>query len=380
MKRGIIILAFAMSCNPKQATEQNSVEVKEGNILENFSMTTDTLMIDMEGEFINFGIPLITSVSVDGDYFFILNYQTLHLQKISLDEMRLTDTLTFKKEGPDSPGFTFTIQPLPENQFFFPSMERPNVINSEAKKVRDWKLNSSEIVKGYTIEPLSVTNRIVFDFNRNQMYSLPMNYESREYFLAILDSTGRRKGLYELKKLHEANQFTIQNGSGEGSGLKAEFPFLQVFNGQVVISCSVGNGIYLFDLVTDSISYRTFPHELVPPQKNGEVKNTVHSEKEFEEELKKLNTQISYWEFHWDDKSQRFFRFASKAKNIPEELNESTFDIYLIAYDRDFHLIGETFVSQLSALPMNPFFKDGKLWSYVNVEDELGFAVMDFKF
>jgi hypothetical protein len=133
MKRGIIILAFAMSCNPKQATEQNSVEVKEGNVLENFSMTTDTLMIDMEGEFINFGIPLITSVSVDGDYFFNLNYQTLHLQKISLDEMRLTDTLTFKKEGPDSPGFTFTIQPLPENQFFFPSMERPNVINSEAK-------------------------------------------------------------------------------------------------------------------------------------------------------------------------------------------------------------------------------------------------------
>jgi hypothetical protein len=26
------------------------------------------------------------------------------------------------------------------------------------------------------------------------------------------------------------------------------------------------------------------------------------------------------------------------------------------------------------------FFKDGKLWSYVNVEDELGFAVMEFKF
>ena len=25
-------------------------------------------------------------------------------------------------------------------------------------------------------------------------------------------------------------------------------------------------------------------------------------------------------------------------------------------------------------------FKDGKLWSLVNVDDELGFAVMDFKF
>ena len=31
-------------------------------------------------------------------------------------------------------------------------------------------------------------------------------------------------------------------------------------------------------------------------------------------------------------------------------------------------------------VPASYFWKDGKPWSYVNVEDELGFAVMDLKF
>ena len=35
---------------------------------------------------------------------------------------------------------------------------------------------------------------------------------------------------------------------------------------------------------------------------------------------------------------------------------------------------------KLKAIPSDAFFKDGKLWSYVNVDDELGFAVMDFEF
>jgi hypothetical protein len=52
----------------------------------------------------------------------------------------------------------------------------------------------------------------------------------------------------------------------------------------------------------------------------------------------------------------------------------------MYVYDRDFNLIGEAELSEKLAFPRDFFFKDGKLWSYVNVEDELGFAVMDFKF
>ena len=54
--------------------------------------------------------------------------------------------------------------------------------------------------------------------------------------------------------------------------------------------------------------------------------------------------------------------------------------VFLFAYDQDLNLVGEVQMEELNSQPSWPFFKDGKLWSYVNVNDELGFAVMDFNF
>jgi hypothetical protein len=42
--------------------------------------------------------------------------------------------------------------------------------------------------------------------------------------------------------------------------------------------------------------------------------------------------------------------------------------------------LGEIYLPELKKVPDYPFFKDGKLWSYVNVDDELGFAVFTFDF
>jgi hypothetical protein len=44
------------------------------------------------------------------------------------------------------------------------------------------------------------------------------------------------------------------------------------------------------------------------------------------------------------------------------------------------NLPGEKHLPELNKIPESPFFKDRKLWCYENVEDELGFAVIDFKF
>ena len=51
-----------------------------------------------------------------------------------------------------------------------------------------------------------------------------------------------------------------------------------------------------------------------------------------------------------------------------------------MVFSKDLELLGETKVEGLPKVPLGAFFKDGRLWNYVNVEDELGFVVMDFNF
>ena len=96
--------------------------------------------------------------------------------------------------------------------------------------------------------------------------------------------------------------------------------------------------------------------------------------------MEKASSQIGFEKLLWDDSSKRFFRFGRKL--LPKENDEdpTKAELYLFAYDADLKLIGEKFLEDVDQIPSSPFFKDGKLYSYVNVEDELGFAVFTFNF
>jgi hypothetical protein len=59
-------------------------------------------------------------------------------------------------------------------------------------------------------------------------------------------------------------------------------------------------------------------------------------------------------------------------------------NIYLTALDKDLNLLGEILVPQLTKKPAKPFSekfprhfaKDGKIWIYENINDEMGFVVL----
>jgi hypothetical protein len=82
----------------------------------------------------------------------------------------------------------------------------------------------------------------------------------------------------------------------------------------------------------------------------------------------------------WDETREMYLRLGKKTFLGKEKGDPSTFEVFLFAYDKDFNVLGETKIEGLKQVPANYFWKNGKLWSYVNVDDELGFAVMDFKF
>ncbi|WP_373400733.1 DUF4221 family protein [Algoriphagus halophilus] len=115
-------------------------------------------------------------------------------------------------------------------------------------------------------------------------------------------------------------------------------------------------------------------------QKSGEIKNEVGDENEFYAEWAKFKYQVGFDKFLWDDQREQYFRFGYQL--IPQEdpKLEKKSEVFLFVYDKNLNLIGETQLDNVEYRFESPFFKDGKLWSYVNVEDELGFAVFTFDF
>ncbi|WP_332912664.1 DUF4221 family protein [Algoriphagus boritolerans] len=190
-----------------------------------------------------------------------------------------------------------------------------------------------------------------------------------------------KKGkVIDIPAMDIASEFRIVLRSDEMMSVYVEEISLQELNGKLIIQNTAGSDAYLYDYIADSLRFLTFDHKLVLKKKEGTVRNEVTSQKEFEDEMGKLRSQISFEKFIWDDVSKRYFRFAKIFQPKLDDKAPQKADVFLFAYDQDFNLIGETQLKDLEKVPAYPFFKDDKLWSYVNVEDELGFAVIDFKF
>lgn len=149
---------------------------------------------------------------------------------------------------------------------------------------------------------------------------------------------------------------------------------------RVVVYSSGTSSIYTFDLLSDSLTFKSYSLQLLPNQAEVPVVSEFTSKPQFDEAINLARSQVSFGDLVRDDIKETYFRFASiRRPNLNSEA-PSVNEVFLIAFDRDLKLIGEVQLKDLPIVPAYPFFKDGKLWSYVNVEDELGFAVMDFKF
>ena len=78
----------------------------------------------------------------------------------------------------------------------------------------------------------------------------------------------------------------------------------------------------------------------------------------------------------WDPEKQVYFRFSylqEFAEVDGNGVNEKA-EVYLSILDLDFNLVSETVVDGLDKRPNFHFAKDGKIWIFENIDDELAFV------
>jgi hypothetical protein len=375
----IIFLPLLAACSVKESGSTEHI-----NILEDLSFSIDTVVIDPGDEIINIKRGArFSTVSLDAQKYYYYDYDKTSIHEIDLETLKLTDTHQFSKEGPNSIGFNPPkIQPLSDERFLFVSSGiNVGTFNKNGEKEKSLKFNFREI-EGLEEEgeglitynaQISENEKLLFALTRPDMVSSDVR-------LIILDpNTKIGKSLSLPEFIHTLN-FKISLKTEKFFRGVGEAVNLNTLNDQLFITSTANSDTYIYDYQSDSLRLVEFPHQLVPNKKIAEVKNKVEDEAEFEAEWAKFKYQISFAEFLWDKERQQYFRFAYQLISNEDLKLEKKSEVFLFAYDKDLNLIGETQLENVEYRFESPFFKDGKLWSYVNVEDELGFAVFTFDF
>ena len=200
-------------------------------------------------------------------------------------------------------------------------------------------------------------------------------FEGIWHFVRInLDSKSLKS--WELPEFNSAKNFTIQLNSDDSFNLRAEDIHLNELNDGMAITVGSSSLIYVYNPQADSLQFINFPHKLTAVEKSGTYPSEVNSKKEYDDIIADIDAQITYGKIVWDSSTKQYFRLGSKKLSTDSKKSE----VFLYAFDKELSLIGEQKIDAFEKTPLHYFFKDGKLYSYVNVEDELGFAVFTFDF
>ncbi|MBN7814337.1 DUF4221 family protein [Algoriphagus pacificus] len=374
----LLILIF--SCSEKEGSESS----ESNNILENITFTVDTVVVDPGDEIIDLSNHLrLADFSEDRKKLFLFTESDNQLSVINLDQLNLEKKIPYEKEGPNGVGsFLWRLDLLSGEKFYLMSFNTASIFDFQGIKHETINLEE-ENISGIEDKTLQ-NNRLKVTGDLKWYYTVPgsdFDKEDQPVELAVIDRESKEGKLFPMPALDKTQAYKVMLTDGPMMQVYAEEFFLSEHSGKFFISSSVTSDIYQIDLITDSLVLHSYDLKYTPKEKTDQPARNEFTEREaWRDEITKIHSQITYGDLLWDESRKIFFRFAhilipSLSEDIPSKR-----DVFLLAFDENLDLIGETELEELDDFPEFPFFKDGKLWSFVNVEDDLGFAVFTFDF
>jgi hypothetical protein len=377
----IFVLALLTACGGK---ESDSTDQK--NILENLTFSVDTVVIDSGDDIfvIPYGLGGIGFTQNKARLWYFEN-DPLQLVQVDLNELKLIGKTEFQKEGPNGIGpYISDFQIGPTNELAIQSYISYAKFNTSGELTENLKVIPEGIDSELANDYQKLYQRAFYDFEKKRIYTQPYKEGTADKQLFIIDPQSKKVTavpIPEMKSVSDFSRTHVEESDGNGMiYFFAAFDHIEKENGQLLISAGPMSGFYRMDPKTDSVEFVDIQHLTVPNKWNITLMEAYNDASAFEEDERKVNEQLNYMAIKWDETREMYLRLGKKTYLAENRADPSTYEIYLFAYDKDFKVLGETKIEGLEEVPSSYFWKDGKLWSYVNVEDELGFAVFTFDF
>ena len=373
---GILLSLFCFSCGKQEKKESAASQ----NILENLTVTFDTVRVDMGGEVLMADAYENFALSPDASRIFFEYGEKLEIHEIDLYQMRLVKRHTLADDGPDrAPNYVKGFQWVPENRFFIFSQSTAGIYDLNGKKLEAITNQLSEIPGFESLQEITFITHAWISPDRSKLMVIPYKHGKRLLKLAVADLAAKTGKVYELPALDITHDYQV-NWEEEGF-LYSAGDIIESYwtNDQLAIASETTADFYLFDWENDSLRLIRNETRILPNMKKGNVP-VVASMDEWTTVSEKLGKMVNYKELLFDSSRQLYFRLATQNANYNADHKRLGEEVWLLSYDLNFKLTGEQQIKEITWAPWNPFFKDGALFGYAVLDEDPAFGVMDLKF
>lgn len=341
----------------------------------NFKVSIDTVLIDAGDQLIFHQSGLShTSLSNDQKKLYIFSPRD-QIQIIDLESRKLEEIIPTQKEGPLGTGMSYAIHLDQTGRLIFLGFSEVRFFSSDLSSMDLYRIGSESLTGLDPSDVFGVNTKMAAD--GKDFYIIYENSERLPQGLARISFENKqvKKIPFDIaSKVQPYIYSLVMDGRLMSRG--HDGLFLELIENQLLLSTPYSNEAILFDLEKSTVTIKKFHSELTQDSKPIPVKTEGGSFSELQNLRQEAQKSVTFGPFIFDKKSQRVYRFS---QDLDREIGDSlVFKSILTVFDQDFNQLVE---QEVSVDPLSKkFFKDGKLWSYVNVADELGFAVITFDF
>lgn len=382
MKNHLFLLFYILllySCNQPSSESEKVVGL---------DISIDTVMIDTGEDFINlrFGI-YFSGLSNDKKHLFNSGGTSPYLERINLETLKFEEKMIFDDDGPNAFGeYVHGVSTDVNNNLILTSGDGTSIFNLEKQKLKKYLLDGRDF-EGDKLEGREqFTSKIIPSQDYNTLFGLVQNYANGEIFFVIVNENMQSLQKIKLEGFERASEFSVTYSVGGGASIAYQKTEIVRLGNKLIITNPIFSRIAVYDLSEKSLRYYECKPTLTAIEKVGEYTREVNSMDEFEIEKTKIGEEVTFLPLMIDLNNEKYVRLSiiGKPKINDKGLPEMNDHIVFVSILNDsFEVVNEVEVGYgvgklfSTSIPQKPFLKDGKVWLYLNMDDELAFVRLD---
>lgn len=356
---------------------------------EDLVFTLDTVQVDSKGDILYLNSDLYYSVlDKNKKYLYNINQKTFSIEQINLDSLELTNIHLFEEEGPNGiADYMQSLEWLGEGRFLMSGYGKIGVFDTLGKKLSDV---GPEEVPAFESgeEGGNVLNPVLLPGSVTSYAGIYLSPGPPEPMILLWDTEAQSYRKMDSPLFEKSRQYQSVFNDGTMTMYIGTRDYLKVENNKVIQGLGESSDLYILEHGEKDFRIRTFENGWIPREKKTVFPEEINDRGMLEELLKKSSAEIFYHPPVWDESRQVYFRFSHEleypdnattppGRFIPESTGAK---VYLTVYNSDFKILKETRVPALDKAPSRHFVKDGKIWIFENIADEMAFVRLEFDF
>mgnify|MGYP003652432822 FL=1 len=289
-----------------------------------------------------------------------------------------------EKEGPNGTEAIWAISLIGDDKLHINNSTNEHVFNWQAEKLESFNINEIGQESDLLEEGYQVHKTISIASDGKQFASLISDQEKKDMSFAIINIEDRTFKKFPVPDIDKARNFEISSNEGGMGSILSASRYLIKEGGKVLLGTNVSNELYVLDETNDSLRHITFNSQLNPNEKSGTYPSEVGDQSQFDSYFQKIAEDINFMEPVWDEKKHVYYRMSFRSKfdenataREGQPFLPTGSECYISVLDKDLNLIAEDHFQTIDTYPNIYFAKDGKLWLFENIEDEMGFVRLD---